>query len=244
VLIILHGLFGMLDNWATLSKRFAEQYTVYAIDQRNHGKSDHADAFSYDLLAQDLLEFMDSHDIYTANLLGHSMGGKTVMEFTRLFPERVERLIIADISPRRYDAKHSTIIEALTQLPLEQVKSRGDADRLLANRIEQAGVRQFLLKNIQRSDAGYSLKMNLPSLVANYSDIIGPVELGTDFDRPVLVLSGGASDYVQEADIDHFEAHYSNVEFVQIPGAGHWLHADNPEAFFAAVTSFLEGPLY
>lgn len=244
VLIILHGLFGMLDNWATLSKKFAESYTVYAVDQRNHGKSEHAEAFSYDLLAKDLLEFMDAHDIYTANLLGHSMGGKTVMEFTRQFPERVERLIVADIAPRRYDAKHSTIIEALTQLPLAEVKSRGDADQFLAQKIEQPGVRQFLLKNIQRTESGYSLKMNLPSLVANYSDIIGSVDLGTDFDRPVLVLSGGASDYVQEADKEHFEEHYNNVAFQQISGAGHWLHADSPMAFFEAVSGFLEKPLY
>lgn len=244
VLIILHGLFGMLDNWATLSKRFSKNYTVYAVDQRNHGKSEHADAFSYDLLAKDLLEFMDEQDIYTANILGHSMGGKTVMEFTRQFPERVERLIIADIAPRRYDPKHSTIIDALTSMDMDLVDNRSTADRMLSEKIDQPGVRQFLLKNIQRLDKGYTWKMNLPSLVANYHDIIGPVDISGDFDRPVLVLSGAASDYVQEEDVEHFELHYGNVSFHQIASAGHWVHAENPNEFFEVVSEFLEAPLY
>lgn len=244
VLIILHGLFGTLDNWATLSKRFSENYTVYAIDQRNHGKSGHADAFTYELLAQDLLEFMDEHDVYTASLLGHSMGGKTVMEFAHLFPERVERLIIADIAPRRYDPKHSTIIEALTSMDMSLVDNRATADKLLSAKIEQPGVRQFLLKNIQRQESGYTWKMNLSSLVKNYHDIIGPVSLGDAFDRPVLVVSGGASDYVQQEDREHFEAHYENVTFHEIANAGHWIHAENPQEFFEVVSDFMGQPLY
>lgn len=243
-LVILHGLFGTLDNWATLAKQFAATHKVYAIDQRNHGKSPHADEFSYELVAQDLFEFFETHSIYTANILGHSMGGKTAMQFTEMYPESVERLILVDISPKRYEPSHNTIIQALQSMPISEIGSRGEADELLAASISDVGVRQFLLKNLTRATDGFRWKMNLPSLVANYEHIIGSVELSSDFDRPVLAIRGGNSNYVDEADIEQFNEVYSHFAIETVADAGHWVHAEKPKELFEIVSEFLSQPLY
>ena len=243
-LIILHGLFGMLDNWTTLSKRFAETTTVYAVDQRNHGKSPHSDDAGYEFMARDLDLFMEQHGLYTANIIGHSMGGKTAMQFADMFPERVERLVIADIAPKEYDPKHSLIIEALQSLPISQIKSRDEAEQWLFTRINSLGVRQFLLKNLKRTKDGFAWKMNLPALINDYHSIIGSIEFENQFDRPVLAIRGGESDYINNSDEVNFRKIYSNFRLSSIPKAGHWVHAEQPDHFFELVTEFLEEPLF
>ncbi|MBI1182930.1 alpha/beta fold hydrolase [bacterium] len=243
-LLILHGLFGMLDNWTTLARQFAAHYTVYTIDLRNHGKSAHSNEMSYELMANDLLEFMDEHQLYTANIIGHSMGGKTVMAFTDLYPERVERMVVVDIAPKRYAPKHSEIIHALQDLPIDDISSRSEAETWLQTRIDEEGVRLFLLKNLQRTGNGFGWKMNLPALVAHYEEIIGDVKLSNHFERPVLVLKGAQSNYIDSQDEEDFEAIYDNLRIVAIPGAGHWVHAEQPALFYEQTLSFLQAPLY
>ena len=147
-LIVLHGLFGSLDNWMTLAKKWSNDFEVYLVDQRNHGQSPHSDQFSYPLMADDLKQLMDQLGLESAILMGHSMGGKTVMEFSMKYPEMVEKLIVVDIAPVSYNVHHYTIIDALKSVPLEDISSRKEAEEFLSRYIKDFGTRQFLLKNL------------------------------------------------------------------------------------------------
>jgi pimeloyl-ACP methyl ester carboxylesterase len=244
VLIILHGLFGMLDNWSTLAKKFAQAHKVFTVDLRNHGKSAHTAEMSYRHMATDLKEFMEEKGIYTANIIGHSMGGKAVMAFTNMFPEHVERMIVVDIAPKAYEPKHNEIIDALTSLPVHELKTREEADNWLSERIKQASIRLFLLKNLSRTKDGFEWKMNLPVIIENYQEIIGGVDIENGFERPVLMIYGADSNYLNEDDIEQLELNYDNVRFKKIEKAGHWVHAEQPVAFFESVNEFLSCPLY
>lgn len=244
VIIILHGLFGMLDNWTTLAKRFAQTHRVYAIDLRNHGKSVHTKEMNYNVMAMDLKDFMVNESIYTANIIGHSMGGKVLMTFTNLYPEYVERMVVVDIAPKAYKPKHNQIIDALTSLPIQSLKTREQADNWLSNNITQASVRLFLLKNLARTKLGFEWKMNLPVIIENYSEIIGDVDIKNGFERPVLMLYGGNSDYLSNDDFKELELFYDNVRFKEIEDVGHWVHAEKPDAFYENVIEFLNESLY
>lgn len=240
-LIILHGLFGSLDNWISLARRFAEEYSVYIIDQRNHGKSPHTDAFSYKLMAEDLHHFMDTHGIYQAHLLGHSMGGKVVMKFASLYPERIDKLLVVDMAPKSYQPHHTRIFEALNGLDLSTISSRKDADAYLFPRIQPASVRQFLLKNLGRtSDNQFHWKFNLKSIFEHYPEILDNIEIDFPFEGKTLFLSGGASDYVLESDREEILAHFPEANFVVLDGVGHWVHAEAPDHFMEKVEAFLK----
>jgi len=145
-LLILHGLFGTLDNWQTLGKRWAENFTVFLVDQRNHGRSPHLPEHNYPVMAEDLKAFMEANWMYEAHIMGHSMGGKTAMQFALNYPDMVDKLIVVDIAPKPYVGGHEAIVEALNALPLAKIESRSQADAFLAERIADFGVRQFLLK--------------------------------------------------------------------------------------------------
>lgn len=239
-LIILHGLFGSLDNWVSHARRLAQHFSVYIVDQRNHGKSPHDEQWDYGLMADDLRDFMDQHSLYTAHLLGHSMGGKTVMQFAADFPERILRLVVADMAPKAYEPHHTRILEALNGLDLHTLESRQQADELLTPEIPQASVRQFLLKSLGRKGKnGYAWKFNLPVIYRDYWKVLANVNLMEPFSGPTLFVHGGKSDYLLEEDYEAIEAHFPAATFACIPEAGHWLHADAPEAFLRIVENFL-----
>ncbi len=239
-LLILHGLFGTLDNWQTLGKRWAEHYTVVLIDQRNHGRSPHLDAHSYPLMAEDLKAFMEANWMYEATLLGHSMGGKTVMQLATTYPDMVEKMVVVDIGPKSYPGGHELIIQALNDLPLAKINDRKEADAFLAERIDDFGVRQFLLKNLTREKSGgYRWKMNLPVLTRDYEAILQNVEAEEIYDGPSLFVRGGKSNYVQDEDLTTIHEHFPAANLVTIPNAGHWVHAEQPQALFDVVSSFL-----
>ncbi|MEL6867830.1 MAG: alpha/beta fold hydrolase, partial [Bacteroidota bacterium] len=175
-IIILHGLFGTLDNWQTIARQLANNYMVYIVDQRNHGRSPHSQEFNYQVMADDLASFMESRWIYKAHLIGHSMGGKTAMQFALNHSDLVDRLIIVDIGPQQYEGRHQTIFEALISIDIKKVESRQQAEAMLATRIEDVGVRQFLLKNLSRQkEGGYQWKMNLPVLYKEYDRVFEAV---------------------------------------------------------------------
>lgn len=240
-LIILHGLFGMLDNWQTLARRWAEQYTVILVDQRNHGRSPHTEEHTYPLMANDLMEFMGFKGIYEANIMGHSMGGKTAMQFAQYHPEMVNKLIVVDIAPKIYQAGHNVIFEALTRFPLQEINDRKAADAWLAKRIPEASVRQFLLKNLTRdkTTGGYRWKMNLPVLQDHYQDVLLNIEEGDVFEEPALFIRGDRSHYVQDEDILTILDLFLNARVETIADAGHWVHAEQPEILFQLVSDFL-----
>jgi len=240
-LIILHGLFGTLDNWQTLAKRFAENYTVFIIDQRNHGKSPHMDEHSYELMAEDLRIFMESNFMFKAHILGHSMGGKTAMKFALNNPDMVDKLTIVDISPKQNEGGHETIFEALFSLDLAKIKSRSEADAELTKLIADLGVRQFLLKNLTRKkEGGYRWKMNLTALHMHYQEILAETVGEDTFDEPSLFIRGGKSGYILDEDIPQIKEFFPAARIETVADAGHWVHAEQPEELYRLVSEFLE----
>ena len=241
-IVILHGLFGMLDNWQTLGKQLAEDHAVYLVDQRNHGRSPFANETNYPLMADDLKHFLESHWMFKANVIGHSMGGKTAMQFAIHHPEMVEKLIVIDIAPKVYTGKHHLLFDALMDLDLFSVESRKEADEYLQETISDFGLRQFLLKNLSsvRNGPGYRWKMNLPVIYDHYEDILSPPELDASFEGETLFVRGERSDYIKESDFELIREWFPNSQIVTIADAGHWVHADAPEDLMQVMRDFLE----
>lgn len=238
--IILHGFLGMSDNWKTLGNKFAEDYQVHLVDQRNHGRSFHSQDFNFQFLADDLLNYMNFHNIEKAILLGHSMGGKAVMNFAVKYPEKVEKLIVADISPKQYPAHHQDILVALNEVNFEEQKSRKEIEQVLERYILQYGVRQFLMKNVYRKTReDFDYRFNLKVLTENYEEIVVPLTPDARFDGETLFLSGANSGYITQDDEPIIKTHFPNSAIVTVKNAGHWLHADNPSDFYTETVSFL-----
>jgi esterase len=239
-LIILHGFLGSLDNWQTHARALSDIATVYIVDERNHGRSPHYPEHSYALMAEDLKTFMNEQGIVKATLLGHSMGGKTVMEFANRYPVMIEKLIVADISPRQYSWNYNSIFEALFNVKLDQVEQRSDAEHMIREKISEEGMVQFLLKSLDRNpDGSYEWKMNLDVLYQQFEEVLKGIELRGTFQFPTLAIRGGKSKYVEEKDLAYFKIHFPNLEVTTIENAGHWLHAEAPREFLDAVRRFL-----
>ncbi|RZS98823.1 alpha/beta fold hydrolase [Aquimarina brevivitae] len=240
--IILHGFLGMGDNWKTLGRKIAEEgYEVHLIDQRNHGRSFHSDAFSYELMADDLKEYCIAKGLSSIKLLGHSMGGKTAMLFASLFPEYMDQLIIADIAPKHYPQHHQKILEGLDALDFSVIKSRGAADKALSEYVKEPGVRMFLLKNLYWKKKGeLGLRMNLSSLIKNIEEVGKVLDSDLSFEGSTLFLKGSNSGYIEAADEALIQAQFPQYQLVEITGAGHWLHAEQPDLFLEEVLRFLK----
>lgn len=240
-LIILHGFLGMLDNWKTLGTSFTENgFKVHLIDQRNHGKSFHSPDFNYDILADDLLTYMNHYEIKSTALIGHSMGGKTAMQFACSYPERVNKLLIADIAPKFYPPHHQDIINGLNAIDTTNLKSRNDADQQLKKHISNPGIRQFLLKNLDRDEnKKLCFKFNLAVLSEKMEEIGDNISSTDSFNGPTLFLRGDRSEYVTKNDLELINRHFPNATVETIDKAGHWLHAENPEQFFSKSMAFL-----
>jgi len=240
--VILHGFLGMGDNWKTLAKKISENgYQMHLIDQRNHGRSPHSEEFDYELLASDLLEYCNDRDLKNIILLGHSMGGKTAMFFANSYPEILNKLIIADIGPKYYPLHHQDILDGLSSLDFEMLKSRGDVDKALGSYVQDVGVRMFLMKNLFWKEKGeLGLRMNLDSLIQNSSEI--GVELSDDlvYEGHTLFLKGEKSNYILEDDESRIKRQFPESQILEISNAGHWLHAENPTEFLVSVMRFVK----
>lgn len=240
-MIILHGFLGMGDNWKSLANKFSNTYEVHVVDQRNHGRSFHDDDFSYELMAEDLLYYLDHHGLKSVQILGHSMGGKTAMLFAVEYPERVHKLMVADIGPRFYPPHHQMILDALGEVDLKKISSRSEIDEILQKYIPEIGIRQFLLKNVYRKEKSqFAFRFNLEVLEEHYDEIGVALPPRTIFEGPVLFLKGALSGYIAEQDKDLISAHFPNSKVVTIANSGHWLHAENPIDFYNNVVEFLE----
>jgi pimeloyl-ACP methyl ester carboxylesterase len=239
-LLILHGLFGSLQNWQTISRRLSAHFQVFAVDQRNHGASPHDSEMNYRVMAEDVLGFLDSQRLQRASLLGHSMGGKTAMMFSLLYPQRVDKLICADIAPRAYPPHHSQILEALIALNPSAFRNRADIEAALTPAIPEKATRQFLLKNLAHDpNGGFSWKLNLHGIDENYSHLNEAMPPDRSCDKPALFLRGQASDYILDSDWPLIQQLFPRARLITIPAAGHWLHADAPEPFLQAVLEFM-----
>ncbi|WP_178987403.1 alpha/beta fold hydrolase [Winogradskyella schleiferi] len=239
--IILHGFLGMGDNWKTLAKQFSKlNFEIHLVDQRNHGRSFHSDDFDYELMAEDLKVYCDEHNLRDIILLGHSMGGKTAMLFATKYPEFVNKLMVADISPRYYPVHHDAILEGLSSLDFSELKTRGEAEEALSNYVHETGTRLFLLKNLYWVEKGQlGLRMNLEVLKDNVSEVGEALPIHAVFEKDTIFLRGDRSEYIGEADEAIIHRHFPNSEIITISNAGHWLHAENPEEFYGAVINFI-----
>ncbi len=243
-LVILHGLFGMSDNWVSIAKSLAEEgFQVFVPDQRNHGRSGHSHIHNYEAMVDDLLEFLDARELGAISLLGHSMGGKTAMQFVADYPERVQKLVVADISPSAstHGSSHVAIIDRLLKIDLSGSASRQDVAGHMKDVISNPRLRQFLQKNLYWKDrASLGWRINLEAIRDNLEEIFRPVEAAESFDKPALFIRGGLSDYIPDEDIVRIEEMFPQARVKTIPGASHWLHAEEPEMFFREVTYFLK----
>lgn len=240
-LIILHGYFGMGDNWKSHAKNLSQDFQVHLVDQRNHGRSFHSDEFSYELMAEDLKTYFDSKNIEKAIVLGHSMGGKTAMLFAVEHPELVEKLVIADIAPKHYPPHHHTIIDALNSVDFSTLKLRTEIDTILQKSIKEEGIRQFLLKNVYRkTKTEMAFRFNLDSLTENNPEVGQALPSFTTYNGNVLFLRGQKSNYILDEDVGLITAHFENVKIETVSNAGHWLHAENPVEFYNKLIHFLK----
>lgn len=238
-LVIMHGLFGTLENWGSQIKALAEHYKVYAVDLRNHGRSPHDPAMSYPAMATDIAEFMQQQGLESAHILGHSMGGKTAMQLALTHPEMIRQLIIVDIAPVQYEHDHDDVIQALKSVDIDALNSRKDAETQLSAYIEEPGLRQFLLKNLYRNDNGFAWRMNLPTIEAEYAHISAPPS-GSSYSGKTLFIKGSESDYITEAYRDELLQLFPAASYKIIQGTGHWPHAEKPAAFTRLVIKFLQ----
>ena len=238
-LVILHGLLGTSDNWQTLGKRFAQTHRVHLIDQRNHGRSPHHSVHSYEAMAEDVLHYLDERNIQHTSIIGHSMGGKTALVFAHRYPDRVHKLIIADMAARAYAPHHAPIFDALLSAPIGEAESRSVVEAHLTNQLDDAGVVAFLMKNLRREKSGgFTWRPNLAVLAPAIGAVVDEVPLGLNT-LPTLAIYGGKSTYVNADDLDQVQSACMQFQSHEIENAGHWLHASHPEEFFEEVADFL-----
>ncbi len=239
-LLILHGYFGMSDNWKTLGNQFAKDYQVHLIDQRNHGRSFHEYEFNYEVLVDDLYNYIQHYQLEEVYLIGHSMGGKTAMLFAVTYPELIDKLIVVDISPKEYKPHHNAILAGLNSVDFTIQNSRKLVDEQLTKYIPEMGVRQFLMKNIYWREKGIlDYRFNLQSLTENNSEVGKTLPKNVTFKKDVLFLKGDKSGYITENESLIINPYFPNHTIVEISNAGHWLHAENPKQFYDEVCEFL-----
>jgi len=238
-LVIIHGLFGSLDNWQTLANKLAETYRVYLVDLRNHGKSPHTPEHSYALMAEDLKEFFIEHDLEDVFLVGHSMGGKAALLFADKYPDYLAKLVVVDIGIKGYPPHHTEILAGLNAIPQGILSSRKEADEILVKFVPDFATRQFLLKNLTRNEEKKLMwKMNLSVLEKSIAEMgielpISGIELET------LFIRGAKSNYILESDYLAIADVIPNAQFSTASDAGHWVHAEAPEFFYNSLVDFL-----
>ena len=244
-LIILHGLFGISDNWVTYGKRIAKEgFEVFIVDQRNHGHSPHSDVFNYLALTDDLFDFIDDHDIDNPVIMGHSMGGKVAIRFALENPQFVKRLIVVDITMKAYGPRvnHKKIIEAMANVDLSGIKTRREVEELVGQYIKEPRIRLFVLKNLYRdANNNFSWRINIEGTAANLDKMFDSIDTLTKFEKPALFVKGGASDYITLEDFPQIRYNFPNAEIVTIAGASHWVHVEAPEKFYQITSGFLTG---
>jgi esterase len=242
-LIILHGLYGMSDNWVTHAKTLAQQYKVILPDMRNHGLSGHSNTFNYDVMSEDIGELIQTLHLENPILMGHSMGGKAAMRFADEYAELISKLIVVDISMRQYKNNqfHTELIYAMMDVDFSNLTSRNGIEAQLAKNINDQRILMFLMKNIFHTDNGkFAWKLNLTSIFDNFDAITDEVKCSHKFKKPVLFIRGEKSDYVSEEDLVEIKNCFPNSQVKTIAGAGHWVQADKPVEFMKVLQEFLK----
>lgn len=236
--IIAHGLFGFSDNWQSHANKLADYYRVILVDQRNHGHSDWSEVHTYDAMADDLHELIQELDLSNVILMGHSMGGKSVMRFAQKYPELLDKLIVVDMGVKQYPMHHREIIDAILAIDLNVIRTRAGAEEELSKNISSFGIRQFLLKNLYWKEKNQlAWRMNIAVLEREMPEILKALDEMEVF-TPTLFIRGEMSNYILDEDWEEIENFFPDSELVSIPNAGHWVHSEAPKEFLEAVLSF------
>lgn len=240
--IIIHGLFGTLDNWQSIAKKLSKDFMVFIVDLRNHGRSPHAEEFSYEIMAQDVQEFMENNWIYEAHVVGHSMGGKVAMQLASQNPDMVSKLVLVDMAPKTYEGSHEEIFQAMFALNLATVQSRKEADQQMQAKIPSYSVRQFLIKNLSlnKETQQYEWKLNLPVIYEHYNHILSYNPIYQPYEGPTLFIKGETSDYILPEELEQYQAYFPAATLETVLQAGHWVHAEQPARFLEVLTKFLK----
>lgn len=240
-LIIIHGFMGMSDNWKTLSLKYVEKgFQVHTVDMRNHGKSFHSDVFNYSAMVDDLVQYINTHNLGKVDIIGHSMGGKAAMFFAIKHPQMLDRLVVADIGPQYYPPHHQDVLAALNAVDFSAKPSRNAVEEMMAQHLPDAGTRQFLMKSLYWVEPGQlGFRFNLPVFNTQVENIGEALPQGSSFAGPVLFLRGDRSKYIQEQDLPLIELHFPHYEIKTITNSGHWIHAENPTEFLEYTLEFL-----
>lgn len=230
---------GSSDNWLPQAKLLSEHYHVWVLDQRNHGQSPHSEVFNYSVLSEDILEFIQEHQLENSIILGHSMGGKAAMNFALAHPDMLDRLIVVDIAPKTYEVRHDYIVEGLKAVPMDTIQTRQQADEELAKHLSNEAVRQFLLKNLMRKpEGGFGWRINLPVIDKNIEVIGGKLIFDGSFEKRTLFVRGIKSDYILDSDREVIKNIFPNSTLVSLD-TGHWVQAEKPAEFVQVVLNFL-----
>jgi esterase len=238
-LIILHGLFGSADNWMTQARMLGEHFHVYTVDQRNHGLSPHSPDQDYLAMTEDLNDFLAQRGLQKAIILGHSMGGKTAMNFALKYPTKVSKLIVVDIMPKAYPVHHDKILEGLKAMPLKELTSRNQADEVLSKYVDEPDVRQFLLKNLSRAqEGGFVWKINLAAIDQNIEEMTAGLVVSGQYTGSTLFIIGERSNYYAFGDEKLIQKYFPNYKLVEME-TGHWVQAEKPKEFVDVVQNFL-----
>lgn len=241
-ILILHGLFGSKRNWHSIARRLSGQFQVFALDLRNHGESEHSESMSYQDMVEDVLQFISNQDLGEVSMVGHSMGGKVAMQMALEHPELIKSLVVIDIAPVRYQHNFDDLINSLDALPLDQISSRKEANEYLKTSIQPESLRQFLLQNLHRLETGFSWRINLKAIQSCIDELMGfhIDHHEKQYQKSVLFLKGEKSDYIKhiyERDIFNF---FPKALFITLEGAGHWLHAENPDFVANEIGKFIK----
>jgi len=241
-IVVLHGLFGSLDNWISFGKQLAvADYAVYLVDLRNHGNSFHDDEFNYTAMAGDIRRLVDELQIDSISIIGHSMGGKVGMFYSAIYENFIEKLVVVDIAPRYYPVHHQQILDGLTSIDVQSLTSRAQADEMLRSHVPSKGIRQFLLKNLHRNSSNsFEWKINLPVIQDQIVNVGEGLPSSYTIQAPTLFIKGGNSDYINGNDQQDINRRFNNVKIQTIPGAGHWVHAEAPHELLKGVREFLD----
>ena len=241
-LLILHGFLGMSDNWKSIGNQFAsEGYEVHLLDLRNHGRSLHSNDFNYVVMANDILEYCKDKDLKTISIIGHSMGGKVAMQFATSHPKMVDKLIIADIGPKKYAPHHQDILSGLSAVDFSTKPSREEVEEVLYPYIPDFGTRQFLMKSLYWVEKDQlAFRFNLAVFNKRIEEIGVALAAAAVFNKPTLFIRGGNSNYILDKDVLEIKNHFPLMELETIPNVGHWLHAENPKLFFEISSEFLK----
>ncbi|HZX61817.1 MAG TPA: alpha/beta fold hydrolase [Bacteroidales bacterium] len=240
--VILHGLLGLSDNWVTFGRQLALDFEVFIPDLRNHGQSPHDPVFNFPALVEDLHELIKDQGLKKVNLIGHSLGGKTAMLFALEYPDLLDKLVVVDIALRKYspNLEHQMLIDAMMEVDFSSALSRSDVDRQLEQNVHSLKLRQFLLKNIYWKDKEtLGWRVNLPILKESLPRMLEGITTDKKFTNPVLLVRGGLSDFVTDADLPAMVKQFPRTSVKTLANASHWVHADTPGEFYILVREFL-----